>query len=121
MKFKSRFMWLVLASSCSTLLCCALPLLLVMLGAGASVAAMFGGCPALPWLSSHKLAVFGLAAVLLLAGGLLLRRPSACSSDPEQALACVRYQRQARCLFAGAFVLFAIGAFFAFVAPLLFR
>ena len=45
--------WVTLATGASTLLCCALPALLVALGAGAVLATAVSVFPQLVWVSEH--------------------------------------------------------------------
>jgi hypothetical protein len=56
---------LTLFRSLGTLLCCALPGLLVSLGAGAVVATTVSALPQLVWLSEHKVLLFAFAAIML--------------------------------------------------------
>lgn len=63
-----------LAASVSTLLCCALPSLLVFLGLGATVASLVASVPWLVTLSRHKGWAFGAAGVLIAASWLYLHR-----------------------------------------------
>jgi len=105
----------------STLVCCALPALLVMLGAGSVLATVLSWFPALVLLSEHKAAVFSLAALSLVLAGIALWRGGrmACPLDPGEAQRCRRRLRQARWLYALSWTAFAVGAFAAFVLPLL--
>jgi hypothetical protein len=121
MKAEARFMWLALASSSTTLVCCALPALLVSLGAGAALAALVSAVPALIWVSLHKTAVFMFAGAMLLAGAWLQRRPAACPADARLAVACARYKRISRVVYAGSVLLYLTGLFFAFGLPVLLR
>src|ERR1700740_57886 len=57
-----------LFSSVGTLLCCALPSLLVLFGLGASVASMLSFLPWLVPLSRHKQGTFGLSGLLIALG-----------------------------------------------------
>ncbi len=57
---------LALFTSLGTILCCALPLVLVMLGLGATWAALVSNVPWLVALSHHKKLVFALAGALIL-------------------------------------------------------
>lgn len=57
--------WVALFASTGTLVCCALPILLVSLGAGATVAALTSALPILVTLSHYKLWVFGVSGLLL--------------------------------------------------------
>jgi len=113
--------WAALFASAGTLVCCALPALLVTIGAGAVLASAVSAVPQLVWLSEHKLAVFATAAVLLSAAGVLQWRARAapCPSDPALASACARARRMSRGVYFASLGLFAIGGWFAFVAPVL--
>ncbi len=119
MKAESRFMWLALAASGSTLVCCALPALLVSLGAGAVLASLVSTFPALIWLSQHKLALFIGAGLMLAVGGWLQSRPAACPLDPELARACARYKRISRGVYLASLAVYLIGGFFAYLLPAL--
>src|SRR5881275_356872 len=57
--------YLSLFTSLGTLLCCALPSLLVLLGLGATVATVLSSVPWLVSLSHHKVWVFAVAGVLI--------------------------------------------------------
>jgi hypothetical protein len=57
--------YLALFTSLGTLVCCALPLLLVMIGLGASAASLFSEVPWLVSLSMHKTWVFSVAGALI--------------------------------------------------------
>ncbi|KWA83805.1 hypothetical protein WL29_20795 [Burkholderia ubonensis] len=119
MKGEARFMWLALATSGSTLVCCALPALLVSLGAGAVLASLVSAIPALVWISKHHTLVFATAGVMLLLGGLLQMRPAVCPIDAKLAEACARYKRLSRVVYALSVLVYLTGAFFAFVLPAL--
>jgi hypothetical protein len=121
MKGEARFMWLALATSSSTLVCCALPALLISLGAGATLAAVVSAIPQLIWISTHKTLVFGGALVMLLLGGFWQLRPAACPADRRLAEACARYKRISRITYLFSAAVYATGAFFAFGLPLLLR
>jgi hypothetical protein len=107
--------------SSGTLVCCALPALLVALGAGAALAGLVGTFPQLVWLSAHKAVVFGVAGAMLLAAGALQwkARSLPCPADPSLAAACTRTRRLAVAVYWVAVAFFAVGVFFAFIAPLL--
>ena len=83
--------WLALFASTGTLICCALPILLVTLGAGATVAALTSAFPILITLSVHKLWVFvGSGAMLVLAAWMTWRPGRACPTRGALAQACDR-------------------------------
>ena len=109
--------WLSLLTSTSTLVCCALPSLLVSLGAGASLAALVSAFPQLIWISQHKALVFGASAAMLLVAGGFQARPAACPADRRLAVACARQKAVSRAVYAVALLVYLAGAFFAFVLP----
>jgi hypothetical protein len=109
-----------LLASSATLVCCVLPALLVSVGAGAAVVGLVSAVPQLVWLSERKVLVFGTAAALLAVSGVLLlnSRRLPCPTDPVAARACNRLRAVSHWLYGSALTLFAVGALFAFVLPL---
>lgn len=105
----------------TTLVCCALPAMLVLLGAGSVLATLLSWFPGLVILSEQKALVFGLAAVALLLAGIALSRGARlpCPVDPAEARRCRRRLRQARWLYGVSCVAFGLGLFAAFLLPLL--
>lgn len=98
-----------------TLVCCALPVLLVTLGLGSGVAALTAAAPWLVTLSHYKVWMFAAAMMALLAAGLLLYRPGrACPTDPELARACARLDVIARTFWWFGLSVWLVGAFVAF-------
>ncbi len=80
---------LLLLTSSTTLVCCALPILLVTLGLGAVSASLFANLPFLVTLAQYKGWMFtGSGAVFLLTAWLLFRSGRACPSDPKLAELC---------------------------------
>jgi hypothetical protein len=107
--------------SLSTLICCALPALFVMLGAGATFASLLGIFPQLIWFSEHKGMVFFVAGMLLFAN-LVMRIvvPPRCPTDPKLAAECARAQRISGAIVKISLLAYLVGGFFAFVAPMIF-
>lgn len=109
--------WLSLLTTTGTLLCCAVPIVLVSLGFGAAVAGLTAEMPWLIALSGHKEWVFGKsAAMLALAGWLIFRPGRSCPSDPELARRCARLDRWNRWIWTSGVVLWAIGLVAAYLA-----
>lgn len=105
---------LVLATG--TLLCCALPILLVTLGMGATVAALVSAAPWLVALSHYKGWMFAISAVGLVAAGFFLYRPGrTCPTEPRLARLCAIADRWNRRVLTLAGVLWVVGAFSAYV------
>lgn len=108
--------WLLLFTSSATLLCCALPLLLVSLGLGAVSAALFSALPWLVWLGLHKGWIFNIAGMILVIAGWLIYRPGrTCPSDPATAELCERTLRWNKRMWWCATALWGIGFFAAYL------
>ena len=118
---QKKWGWLILFTSVSTLLCCALPIMLVSLGMGAVVAAMASDLPFLITLSLHKSWVFAGSFILVLLGGWLLYQPGrTCPTDPELAALCIRAHQWNCWLYWISVGIWCIGFFFAYIAERLF-
>jgi mercuric ion transport protein len=117
-----------LFTSVGTLLCCALPSLLVLLGMGATVASILYSLPWLVILSHHKPIVFSISGVMIALGFIYTYRiaprlrltSGAC--DPNDPSACTMADRLSRVLLWLSAALWAVGAFTAFLlGPILVR
>jgi hypothetical protein len=113
--------WGALAASTGTLVCCALPALLVAIGAGAALAGLVSVFPQIVWLSEHKELVFSAALVVMAAAGWMQwrNRSAPCPTDPALRDACLRTRRLSARVFGVSLLFLALGAWFAFVQPLL--
>lgn len=113
---------LTLFGSLSTLLCCALPALLVSLGLGATVAGLVTAVPQLVWLSERKDALFLFCGLMLAAAGVLQWRARrlACPIDPKLADACRDTRGWSGWVYGLSLVLFLVGVFISYLAPRLF-
>lgn len=111
--------FVALLASSGTLVCCVLPAVMVMLGAGAALAGLVTVVPQLVWLSEHKALVFGSTSALLTLSGILLwrARQLPCPADPALGRACTRLRRASVALWAVALACMILGAVFAFVLP----
>ena len=109
---------LTLFTSMSTLLCCALPALLVSIGAGAVMIGLVSAVPQLIWLSEHKMQLFIFAGIMLSLSGILRyrNRNAPCPADPTKAKACARLRRISSVIFYVSVLCYASGFFFAFIA-----
>lgn len=108
-----------LFASSSTLLCCALPALLVALGAGAALSTVVAAVPQLVWLSENKAALFSGAGLMLVASGALQwrNRHAPCPLDSELARSCQTTRRLSARVFGVSVALYTVGGWFAFVQP----
>ena len=115
--------YFTLFGSLGTLVCCALPALLVSLGLGAVLAGLASNIPALIWISEHKIQVFIFSGVMLaLNGGLLWKNRNApCPIDPELRDSCIKGRVFSRNLYIISLFIYVIGFLFAYVIPYLQR
>lgn len=114
--------FLTLFTSLSTLICCAIPATLVTLGLGATLAGLISTFPQIIWVSQYKGAIFIVGAILLALGGLLqkINQNAPCPIDPNLRNSCLRTRRNSLFLYLGSLVIYGVGGFFAFIAPLIF-
>lgn len=83
--------WITLLASTGTLLCCALPILMVSLGFGAVMATLTSSLPVLVTLAEYEPWVFSVSALLLgITAWVLWVRPQQCPSDPTLAERCAK-------------------------------
>ena len=117
----TRLTWLSIFTSASTLLCCALPALLVALGAGAALATLVGAVPQIVWVSENKTLVFVGAGVMLAVAGYLQYRARflPCPADPALAAACSRQRRVSNVIYFVSLAIYVIGVGFALLWPYL--
>ncbi|HEY6764028.1 MAG TPA: hypothetical protein VI386_04600 [Candidatus Sulfotelmatobacter sp.] len=115
-----------LFTSLSTLLCCALPSLLVLFGLGASVASMLSFMPWLATLSRHKQWTFAVSGVLIALSFVNMYyvsprlRAKQCSADGPSA--CEEASKLSRVLLWVSAGIYAVGVFVAYVlGPILTR
>lgn len=110
---------LTLLSSASTLVCCAIPALLVSLGLGATLAGLVTSFPQLVWLSENKLLVFVVGGLLITAGGVwqYMQKNAPCPIDVKEKEACMRTRKNSYRLYNVSLVFYLVGFFFAFIAP----
>ena len=113
---------LSLFTAVGTLLCCALPALLVTLGLGAVLAGLVSAAPWITVVSAYKGTTFAVAGALIaLAAALQWRaRHAPCPADPAKAKACSRMRRISLIILGIAGFLYMVGFFFAFIAVRIF-
>lgn len=117
--------YLGLFTSMSTLLCCALPSLLVLLGFGAAVASTLSAAPWIVALARQKVWFFAVSGCLIaanyyyvysLAPRLLVASGVCAADDPE---GCARATRVSRVVLWISTMLFVVGFTVAFVVPII--
>jgi len=111
------FNWFTLFATSGTLICCALPIILVTLGMGATVAAITSSLPFLIVLSQHKVWVFIFSGLMLAISAWFIYRPNqSCPTDPQQAHACATAKKWNKRIHWFSVVIWSIGFFAAFLA-----
>jgi hypothetical protein len=106
-----------LFASSSTLICCAIPALLVAFGAGAILSTFISIFPKIVWISEHKVEVFIFAGVMLSISGYMQWRGrfAPCPTDPVLRDACMRTRKASLIVYSLSLLLYLIGGWFAFV------
>ena len=114
-----RWGTLLLFFTVPTLICCALPILLISLGFGATVASLYGQqLPFLQWFGLNSVITFSVSGIILLVSGLILFKDNrSCPADPELAIACVQARRWNVYFWSFSLIIWGIGALTAFVLP----
>ena len=122
------FGYLSLFTSLSTLLCCALPSLLVLFGLGATVASFLSVAPWLVTLSRHKAWVFAASGALIALNAIYVYRIAPRlrgeleSCAPDDPTACETADRVSRAVLWTSAVIYFVGFFTAYMlGPLLIR
>ncbi len=116
-----------LFSSFSTLICCALPSILVLLGMGTTVASLLSAAPWLVSFSRHKVWTFSIAGTLIALSFLMtyliaprLRAGDACEADDPTT--CGEVSKISRVVLWGSAIIWSGGFFVAyFLGPILER
>jgi mercuric ion transport protein len=109
-----------LFSSFSTLICCALPSVLVLLGMGTTVASLLSAAPWLVNLSRHKIWTFSIAGVLIAMSFVMtyliaprLRQGEACDADDPTT--CGEVSKVSRVILWGSAIIWSCGFFVAYL------
>jgi hypothetical protein len=109
--------YLSLFTSFGTLLCCAIPSTLVLLGFGASLAGFLGEFPQLIWLSDNKEIVFGVSFFMLGISFMGQRYAASQICPIDKKDECIETKSWSKPLFYITFGVNLIGVFYAFVLP----
>lgn len=119
-KLKNNILnYLTLFSSMSTLVCCALPSLLVSLGLGSTLVGLISDFPQLIWISENKVLFFSVSFLLLTGNGLLLwkTRNEPCPLEPTLRASCLLGRKYNKIVHLVSIGLFLTGLSFAFILP----
>ena len=110
-----------LLASSGTLICCAIPALLVSIGAGAALASFVTVFPQIVWISEYKEIVFAINSLLMIIGGVLQwrNRNAPCPIDPTLRDACLQTRKTSLRIYLASLFILMIGGWFAYIQPLL--
>jgi len=109
-----------LFATSTTLVCCAIPAMLVALGAGAALSSLVSALPQLVWMSEHKGLIFAVAGIAIAVSGAVQwrSRRAPCPVEPALRGACLQARKTSRLVFVASVVIYGVGGWFAFVQPL---
>jgi len=109
----SYIRWLALFITSGTLVCCALPVLLVTMGFGAVVASLNYNIPGLIFLAEHKFWTLSIAGLLLVFLAWVIWRPNqACPADAQLNQICQKSKRWNKRIFWLSVTIWITGFFF---------
>ena len=113
--------YLSLFASSGTIICCALPALLVSIGAGATLGSLISTFPQLVIISIYKTQIFFGAFIVLVVTGILQYRTRnlPCPLDEKKAAACTKAKRLSFFIYFSSVGLFITGLTFAYLIPFL--
>ena len=108
-----------LFASSSTLICCALPAIFVVLGAGASFASLITVFPFLITLSQYKLYITLFALIMLVLAGYINYKTfyMPCPADPELGKLCMQTRKRSRYIYYLSLLLFIFATIFTYIIP----
>ena len=108
-----------LLASSSTLFCCALPAIFVIIGAGASFASFVSFFPFLITLSIYKIELTGFAFLMMSIAGFSIYKASntSCPIDPDQGRRCMSLRRRSRLIFYFSSGILVTATFFTYLVP----
>lgn len=109
--------YLGLFTSFGTLICCAIPSTLVLLGLGASLSNFLGEFPQLIWLSENKGLIFSVSFSMLLLSFLSQKYAERLSCPIDKKQDCENTRKWSKPLLYVTFFINLVGAFYAFLLP----
>ena len=111
--------FLTLFASSSTLICCALPALFIVLGAGASFVNLLTIFPFLITLSKYKLTISLFAFFSILIGGYINYKTYylPCPIDPILGRVCMRSRKRSRLIYFISVIIFLFANIFTYIIP----
>jgi hypothetical protein len=117
MKFKETLLaFFGLFTSISTILCCALPTILVAIGMGTVFASITSNFPFVIWLSQKILYLFVTTAILLLVGGyFIFLKPQTCPLNQNSNQICNKTKKFNKIIWWVSFIILITSFFFKYI------
>ena len=111
--------FLSLFASSSTLICCALPTIFILIGAGATFANIISIFPFLIIISKYKFAITISSLLILSFAGYINYRTYylPCPSDPELGRICLKTRKRSRSIYYLSVGLFSFATIFTYFIP----
>ncbi len=114
--------FLALFASFSTIFCCVLPSIFVLLGAGSAFAGLTANIPQLTWVAEHKVWFMIFAATMLSINTYQLYiKPASCPTDKNLATACQKTKKASKAIYWAALILLVTSTTFSYILPLFMR
>lgn len=111
---------ITLLVSSSTLICCALPAVFVLLGAGATFASLVNTFPELIIISHYKIQISIFTLIVLIAAGFLIKKSESlpCPVDPELRFICLKTRKKNKYIFLFSVGIFLFASIFTYILPI---
>jgi len=109
---------LTLFTSFGTLVCCALPALMVTLGMGTTLASFIGMFPSVTFISYYKELIFIISGTFIVLGFFfqIRSRNISCPTDQFKADLCNKLRKISWFMLISSLIIYLVGFFFAFLA-----
>ena len=108
-----------LFASSSTLICCALPSVFIVIGAGATFASIISIFPFLVVISKYKVSITLVSLLMLVFAGYINYRTYylPCPADPELGRICLQTRKRSRSIYYFSVILFTFATIFTYLIP----
>ena len=108
-----------LFASSSTLICCALPAVFIVVGAGATFASIISVFPFLVVISKYKVSITLVSLLILVFAGYINYRTYylPCPADPELGRICLQTRKRSRSIYYFSVILFTFATIFTYLIP----
>ena len=108
-----------LFASSSTLICCALPAVFIIVGAGATFASIISVFPFLVVISKYKVSITLVSLLILVFAGYINYRTYylPCPADPELGRICLQTRKRSRSIYYFSVTLFTFATIFTYLIP----